>query len=227
MPCLLPSAVAATLAGVAAFIKQVRPEIKVIGVQTVLVPMKVSVAAGRRVELKDVGLFTDGTAVKLVGEETFRICHDLLDDIITVDTDAVCSALKDIFDDTRSICEPSSALALAGLKLCHPQRSAKPNADCRNQRRKYEFSPSAPRFRAQQVGEEQQKRFLPYPSLNVPAASATTFQIVSGRNITEFNYRYGDDSTARHLCRHSGCPVQVEPKSTATERSGLRYRFEQ
>lgn len=104
-------------AGVAAFIKQVRPEIKVIGVQTNdSCAMKVSIAAGKRVELKDVGLFADGTAVKLVGEETFRMCRDLLDDIITVDTDAVCGALKDVFDDTRSICEPSGALALAGLK---------------------------------------------------------------------------------------------------------------
>ena len=104
-------------AGVAAFIKQVRPEIKVIGVQTHdSCAMKTSIAAGKRVELKDVGLFSDGTAVKLVGEETFRICRDLLDDIITVDTDAICGALKDIFDDTRSICEPAGALALAGLK---------------------------------------------------------------------------------------------------------------
>ncbi|MDK4539451.1 threonine ammonia-lyase, biosynthetic, partial [Kingella kingae] len=104
-------------AGVAAFIKQVRPDIKVIGVQTNdSCAMKVSVMAGKRVELKDVGLFSDGTAVKLVGEETFRMCHDLLDEIITVDTDAVCGALKDIFDDTRSICEPAGALALAGLK---------------------------------------------------------------------------------------------------------------
>ena len=104
-------------AGVAAFIKQVRPEIKVIGVQTNdSCAMKVSIAADKRVALKDVGVFADGTAVKLVGEETFKICRDLLDDIITVDTDAICGALKDVFDDTRSICEPSGALALAGLK---------------------------------------------------------------------------------------------------------------
>ena len=104
-------------AGVAAFIKQVRPEIKVIGVQTNdSCDMKLSIAKGERVELKDVGLFSDGTAVKLVGEETFRICRDLLDDIITVDTDAICSAIKDIYDDTRSITEPAGALALAGLK---------------------------------------------------------------------------------------------------------------
>ena len=104
-------------AGVAAFIKNVRPEIKVIGVETFdACAMKQSIDQGERVELKDVGLFADGTAVKLVGEETFAICKDLLDDIILVDTDDICGALKDIYDDTRSITEPSGALALAGLK---------------------------------------------------------------------------------------------------------------
>ena len=96
-------------AGVAAFVKQVRPSIKVIGVQTNdSCCMKQSVEAGKVVSLKDVGLFSDGTAVKVVGEETFRLCRDLLDDIITVDTDAICGAIKDIFDDTRSITEPAA-----------------------------------------------------------------------------------------------------------------------
>ena len=82
----------------AAFIKQVRPEIKVIGVQTHdSCCMKQSVEAGKIVHLKDVGLFSDGTAVKVVGDETFRLCKELLDEIITVDTDAVCGAVKDIF----------------------------------------------------------------------------------------------------------------------------------
>ena len=116
-------------AGVAVFIKQVRPEIKVIGVQTHdSCAMKTSIEEGRLVALKDVGLFSDGTAVKLVGEETFRLCREFLDEIITVDTDAICGALKDIFDDTRSICEPAGALALAGLKAISPasRRRVKP-----------------------------------------------------------------------------------------------------
>ena len=78
--------------------------------------MKQSIDAGQRIELKDVGLFADGTAVKLVGEHTFALCRDLLDEIILVDTDDICGAVKDIYDDTRSITEPSGALALAGLK---------------------------------------------------------------------------------------------------------------
>ena len=105
------------IAGVGAYIKAIRPEIKVIGVQTIdSDAMKRSLEAKRRVELKDVGLFSDGTAVKLVGKETFRLCQDVVDEIITVDTDAICAAINDVFMDTRSILEPAGALAIAGLK---------------------------------------------------------------------------------------------------------------
>ena len=101
----------------AAYVKNLRPEIRVIGVEPVdSDAMRRSIMAGHRVELKDVGLFADGVAVKLVGEETFVLCRDLLDDIITVDTDAICGAIKDIFEDTRVVAEPAGALALAGLR---------------------------------------------------------------------------------------------------------------
>jgi threonine dehydratase len=105
------------IAGVAQYIKAVRPEIKVIGVQmNDSDAMMQSVAAGKRVQLSDVGLFSDGTAVKLVGEETFRMTREWVDDYITVDTDAVCAAIKDVFVDTRSIVEPAGALAVAAIK---------------------------------------------------------------------------------------------------------------
>src|SRR5690606_1670229 len=105
------------ISGVAAYVKQIRPEIKVIGVQTTdSDAMARSIKAGRRVELHDVGLFSDGTAVKKVGEETFRLCRQLVDDIVLVDTDAICAAIKDVFQDTRSILEPAGALSVAGLK---------------------------------------------------------------------------------------------------------------
>ncbi|RYF63459.1 MAG: threonine ammonia-lyase, biosynthetic, partial [Comamonadaceae bacterium] len=105
------------ISGVANYIKAVRPEIKVIGVQmNDSDAMMQSVAASQRITLKDVGLFSDGTAVKLVGEETFRIARDLVDEFITVDTDAVCAGIKDVFIDTRSIVEPAGALAVAAIK---------------------------------------------------------------------------------------------------------------
>lgn len=105
------------IAGVANYIKAVRPEIKVIGVvMNDSDAMLQSVEAGHRVELADVGLFSDGTAVKLVGEETFRISQELVDGFVTVSTDEVCAAIKDIFVDTRSVVEPAGALAVAAIK---------------------------------------------------------------------------------------------------------------
>lgn len=104
-------------AGVAAYVKNLRPEIKVIGVEPVdSDAMRRSIEAGYPVILKDVGLFADGVAVKQVGSETFAICRDLLDEIVTVDTDAICGAIKDIFEATRVVAEPAGALALAGLR---------------------------------------------------------------------------------------------------------------
>src|SRR5450830_1845617 len=105
------------ISGVANYIKAVRPEIKVIGVQmNDSDAMMQSVNAKKRVTLPDVGLFSDGTAVKLVGEETYRVAKNLVDFYVAADTDAVCAAIKDIFVDTRSIVEPAGALAVAAIK---------------------------------------------------------------------------------------------------------------
>ncbi|SDD86782.1 L-threonine ammonia-lyase [Cupriavidus sp. YR651] len=114
-------------AGVAAYVKAVRPEIRVIGVQTEdSCAMARSIAAGERITLGEVGLFSDGTAVKRVGEETFRLCRAHLDDVLTVDTDALCAAIKDVFQDTRSLVEPAGALAVAGLKRFAEQAGGAP-----------------------------------------------------------------------------------------------------
>lgn len=184
-------------AGVAAFIKNVRPEIKVIGVETNdACAMKQSIAAGKRVELKDVGLFADGTAVKLVGEETFALCRDLLDDIIIVDTDAICSAIKDIFDDTRSITEPSGALALAGLKAYIAQQ------DCRDKTLVAVASGANMNFhRLRHVSErseltEGQEGIFAVTIPERPGSFRRFIDSLGNRNITEFNYRYGDDKQA-------------------------------
>jgi threonine dehydratase len=117
------------IAGVAAYVKAIRPDIKVVGVQTTdSDAMARSLKTGRRVTLTDVGLFSDGTAVKLVGEETFRLAKKYVDEIILVDTDAVCAAIKDMFQDTRSILEPAGALAIAGAKayIERARRNKKP-----------------------------------------------------------------------------------------------------
>lgn len=184
-------------AGVAAYIKNIRPTIKVIGVQTHdSNAMYQSIQAGKVLSLPDVGLFSDGTAVKQVGEETFALCRDLLDEIICVDTDAVCSAIKDIFDDTRSITEPAGALSLAGLKAYIQREKAE------NQTLIAVASGANMNFhRLRHVSErseltDQNEAIL---AVTIPerAGSFLKFiEILGSRNITEFNYRYGDDNDA-------------------------------
>ncbi len=105
------------MAGIAAFVKRIRPEVKVIGVNTEDSDgMFKSLQKGERVELSEVGLFADGTAVRLVGSETFRLCREFVDDFVLATNDEICAAIKDTFEDTRSILEPAGALALAGCK---------------------------------------------------------------------------------------------------------------
>ncbi|MEY3863451.1 MAG: hypothetical protein RL183_336 [Pseudomonadota bacterium] len=185
------------IAGVGAYIKAIRPEIKVIGVQTVdSDAMKKSLEAGRRIELKDVGLFSDGTAVKLVGKETFRLCQQVVDEIITVDTDAICAAINDVFTDTRSILEPAGALALAGLKA-YVEREK-----CKNQTLVAvacgaNINFNRLRFVAEraEVGESKEAVF----AVTIPEqrGSFKRFcELLGERNVTEFNYRIADADQA-------------------------------
>jgi len=195
------------ISGVANYIKAVRPEIKVIGVQmNDSDAMTQSVAAQERVSLSDVGLFSDGTAVKLVGQETFRITRELVDDYVRVDTDAVCAAIKDIFIDTRSIVEPAGALAVAAIKQyvsVHKARGQTFAAILCGANMNFDRL----RFVAEraEVGEEREalfavtipeergsfRRFCELIS-DLPAfgGSKTT------RSVTEFNYRISDTRRA-------------------------------
>ena len=190
------------ISGVAAYVKAVRPEIKVIGVQT---PdsdaMLRSIKAGRRVTLTDVGLFCDGTAVKLVGEETFRLTKLLVDDIIVVDNDAVCAAIKDVFQETRSILEPSGAMAVAGAKAYLEQRKAekKPlkNETLVSITCGANMNFDRLRFVAEraEVGEAREAVF----AVTIPEARGSFkrfCELVGPRNVTEFNYRISDASEA-------------------------------
>ena len=106
------------IAGIAAYVKRVRPSVKVIGVEPVdAAAMEKSLRLKKRVTLDQVGLFADGVAVKRVGEETFRLCRRLVDEMLLVDTDQMCAAIKDVFEDTRVVLEPAGALATAGAKV--------------------------------------------------------------------------------------------------------------
>ena len=184
-------------AGVAAYVKRLRPKTKVIGVETFDADaMKRSIKAGKRVKLDTVGLFADGTAVKFVGEETFRLCRELLDDIILVDTDAICAAIKDVFEDTRSILEPSGALAIAGAKEYAKQKKLKGKtlvAVASGANTNFDRL----RFVAEraEVGE-QREAILAVTLPEKPGAYKKFVSLIGKRSITEFNYRYNDPNQA-------------------------------
>lgn len=187
------------LAGIAAYVKAVRPEIKIIGVNSVdSTAMHDSVAAGKRITLKEVGIFADGTAVKLVGKETFRIVQNCVDEIILVNTDEICDAIKDVFQDTRSILEPSGALALAGLKKYAEQHKLK------NQTLVAIASGANTNFdrlrfvadRAE-AGNAREALF----AVTIPEERGSFQRLCAlvgeQRSVTEFNYRMNDANQAR------------------------------
>ncbi|MBE0473922.1 threonine ammonia-lyase, biosynthetic [Rhodoferax sp.] len=195
------------IAGVANYIKALRPGIKVIGVQmNDSDAMTQSVAAKERVTLADVGLFSDGTAVKLVGEETFRIASNLVDEYMLVDTDAVCAAIKDVFADTRSIVEPAGALAVAAIKqyvATHKKKGETYAAILCGANMNFDRL----RFVAEraEVGEEREALF----AVTIPEERGSFRRFCeligdlpsfggakTARNVTEFNYRISDANRA-------------------------------
>jgi threonine dehydratase len=200
------------IAGIAAYVKAVRPEIRIIGVQAVdSDAMAQSIKAGRRVVLKDVGLFCDGTAVKQVGKETFRLCRELVDEIVLVDADAVCAAIKDVFQDTRSILEPAGALAVAGMKAWTANQSGKDKtvvavacgANMNFDRLRFVAERA-------EVGESREAVF----AVTIPEQRGSFRRFcdaLEGHSITEFNYRIADIDQA-----HLFVGVQVSGKTDRT-----------
>lgn len=185
------------ISGVATYVKQVRPEIKVIGVQTNdSDAMARSLAAGRRVTLPHVGLFSDGTAVKTVGEETFRLCRRYVDEVILVDTDATCAAIKDVFQDTRGVLEPAGALAVAGLKAYVEREKLRDETlvaiTCGAN-----MNFDRLRFVAEraEVGEEREAVF----AVTIPEKRGSFRRfcsLIGNRSLTEFNYRISGSAEA-------------------------------
>jgi threonine dehydratase len=199
------------LAGIAAYVKAVRPEIKVIGVEAKdAEAMTESLKLGHRVMLEQVGLFADGAAVKQVGEHTFNICQQYVDEMIVVDNDAICAAIKDVFEDTRSILEPAGALATAGLKEYAKQNNLKGKtlvsiASGAN------MNFDRLRFIAEraEIGEKREA-VLAVTIPEKPGAFKRFCGLLGSRNITEFNYRYSDPKNA-HI--YVGIAVQ-DPTET-------------
>jgi threonine dehydratase len=187
-------------AGVASYVKFLRPETKVIGVEPAdAASMKAALAAGRRVVLDRVGLFADGTAVRQVGAETFRVCRELLDDVLVADTDEMCAAIKDIFEDARVISEPSGALALAGLKSWvagRPMGGAHAGALVAiNSGANMNFDRLRHVAERAELGEAREI-LLGVTIPETPGSYRAFVEVLGARTITEFNYRYADAGAA-------------------------------
>jgi threonine dehydratase len=187
------------IGGIAAYVKRVRPDIKVIGVQPEdSDAMAQSLAAGRRVKLAHVGLFADGVAVKQVGKETFRLAKQYVDEIVLVDTDATCAALKDVFEDTRSILEPAGALSIAGAKAWierHRTRGRTYVAIACGANMNFDRL----RFVAERAElGEQREAVLAVTIPERPGSFREFCGLLGKRSVTEFNYRYADARVA-HL----------------------------
>ncbi|PQE04256.1 threonine dehydratase protein [Rutstroemia sp. NJR-2017a BVV2] len=213
------------IAGIGVYVKRIAPHVKIIGVETYDANAMVqSLAAGKRVVLKEVGLFADGAAVKTVGEETFRICQEVIDDVIQVTTDETCAAIKDVFEDTRSIVEPAGALALAGLKK---YVAANPSAD--TSRNLVAIASGANmnfdrlRFVAERAALGERKEALLSVSIpERPGAFSELIKAVMPHAVTEFSYRYATDAVANVLV---GISLTSPASQRDEELNSLLYRI--
>jgi threonine dehydratase len=186
------------ISGIAAYVKQLRPEIRIIGVQPAdSDAMYQSLKNKRRVTLPHVGLFADGVAVKQVGQETFRLCRAFVDEIMLVDTDSVCAAIKDVFEDTRSILEPAGALAVAGAKL-YAEREKLSGRTLVAIASGANMNFDRLRFIAERAELGEKREAILAVTLPESRGSFRKFCALLGqRNITEFNYRYANPQEAQ------------------------------
>jgi threonine dehydratase len=186
------------IAGIGAYVKRLRPQIKLIGVEPEDADaMHRSLKTRRRVRLDRVGLFADGVAVKQVGVETFRLCSELVDEVILVDTDAMCAAIKDVFEDTRAILEPAGALSIAGAKA-YVQRTGIRNETLVAVASGANMNFDRLRFVAEEAELGEAREAVVAVTIPERPGSFRTFcTLIGARNITEFNYRYSDPTKAQ------------------------------
>lgn len=210
------------MAGMAAYIKYLRPDIKIIAVEPEdAACLKAAMAANERVVLPHVGLFADGVAVAQIGEETFKVAQHCVDEVITCNTDEICAAIKDIFEDTRSIAEPAGALSLAGLKKyieregCEGQQLIAINSGAN-----MNFDRLRHISERTEIGEKREAIF----AVTIPekAGAFKSFCHTLGkRNITEFNYRYADNKQAYvfvGIQLRAGLPERLDLKENLSKK---------
>ncbi len=186
------------IAGIGSIVKYLSPKTKIIGVEPAdAACMANALQKNRRVVLSHVGIFADGVAVKQVGKETFRLAKQCVDDVLTVSTDEICAAIKDIFDDTRSITEPAGALAVAGLKKYVKQKKLSGKTLVAiNSGANMNFDRLRHVSERAEIGEQREALFaVTIPER--PGSFKTFCQTIGKRGITEFNYRYSDADDAQ------------------------------
>ena len=199
------------ISGIGAYVKRLRPEIKIIGVEPVDADaMNQSLKAGKRVRLSQVGLFADGVAVREVGEETFRLCQEYVDEIILVDTDDTCAAIKDVFEDTRSILEPAGALAIGAAKA-YVEREQITGQTLVAVACGANMNFDRLRFVAERAefGERREAIF----AVTIPEQPGSLRKFcdcLGKRNMTEFSYRIADEKEA-----HIFIGVQIQNRADA------------
>jgi threonine dehydratase len=207
------------IAGIASYVKAVQPDIRIIGVEPEdSAAMKESIEAGQPVTLDHVGIFADGVAVRRVGDETFRLCREFVDEIVTVDTDHICAAIQDIFEDTRSIVEPAGGLAIAGAKQYITENELEGaslvsilcGANVNFDRLRHIAERAA-------IGEEKEM-LLAVEIPEEPGSFRLFCESLGRRGVTEFNYRYSDSANA-HIF------VGVELRHGIGERDELLARL--
>jgi len=212
------------ISGIASYVKRLYPKIKIIGVEPVDADaMYRSLKQGRRVKLAQVGLFADGVAIKQVGKETFRLCRELVDEIVLVDTDAICAAIKDVFEDTRVILEPAGALSIAGAKVYANREKVRDKTFVAvSSGANMNFDRLRHISERAELGE-QREAVMSVTIPEKPGSFKKFCAMLGTKSITEFNYRYADPKEA-----HVFVGVSVRNRNEAEklikslEKNGLR-----
>lgn len=196
------------IAGIAAYVKYLRPEVRVIGVEPVdAACLQAAMAANERVVLGQVGLFADGVAVAQIGQHTFEVCRHHVDEVITVTTDEMCAAIKDIYDDTRSICEPAGCLGVAGIKKYVEREGCSGKVFIAiDSGANVNFDRLRHVAERAEIGEKREA-LLAVTIPEKPGSFKAFCQAIGKRSITEFNYRYHDNAEA-----HIFVGVQTHPE---------------
>ena len=212
------------IAGVAAYVKALWPEVKVIGVEPDEAPsMHAALRAGERVRLDQVGIFADGVAVRQVGEEPFRVAQQCVDEVILVSTDEICAAIRDIYDDTRSIAEPAGALGVAGIKRYVAEKGVHDETLVAiNSGANVNFDRLRHVAERAQIGE-QREAILAVTIPERPGSMREFCHAIGHRSITEFNYRYADPGDAHVFV---GMELRDEEADKDTLLANLKERYQ-